>query len=262
MVDGDFGQDADLSLSGDERWELLHACAGVAGTEAAAGLLLDRIAFPYGYRPAWQGLAPVPWWRQVFAELDRGIIANPYRRLLEAAVRVYPANHEFTAIAGRHGVAPGSRLVAAPGRGYRPPVAAERPDRARGRIFLCHSKQDREAVRTLYSRLRGDGLDPWLDEEDIPPGREWEPFIRAAIRDSAAVLVCLTARAVSRRGFLYKEIRLALDVASEQPEGAIYIIPVRLEPCDIPDLLAPWQSVDLFDSRGYEKLLKGLLGSR
>ncbi len=33
-----------------------------------------------------------------------------------------------------------------------------------------------------------------------------------------------------------------------------------LEVCDIPDLLRPWQPVDLFDGRGYEKLLRALRG--
>ncbi|WP_322768811.1 toll/interleukin-1 receptor domain-containing protein, partial [Frankia sp. Cr1] len=114
--------------------------------------------------------------------------------------------------------------------------------------------------RALYDRLAHDELAPWLDEEDISPGQEREPLVRKAIRESAAVLVCLSANATNRRGFLHRAIRLALDTASEQPEGATYIIPVRLEVCDIPDALRPWQSVDLFDGRGYEKLLRALRG--
>ncbi len=63
-----------------------------------------------------------------------------------------------------------------------------------------------------------------------------------------------------RRDFIHKAIRIALDVASEQPEGATYIIPVRLEDCAVPDRLRPWRPVDLFDARGYERLLRALRG--
>jgi hypothetical protein len=42
------------------------------------------------------------------------------------------------------------------------------------RVFLCHSSGDKQAVRDLYRRLRGDGLDPWLDEENLLPGQNWD----------------------------------------------------------------------------------------
>ena len=37
---------------------------------------------------------------------------------------------------------------------------------------------------------------------------------------------------------IQKELRKALDVADEQPEGSIYLIPVRLELCEFPDRLS------------------------
>jgi rod shape-determining protein MreB len=47
-------------------------------------------------------------------------------------------------------------------------------------------------------------------------------------------------------------------VADEQPEGAIFIIPVRLEECEVPDRLRRWHWVDLFDEKGYERLVSSL----
>lgn len=52
------------------------------------------------------------------------------------------------------------------------------------RVFLYHSSADKEQVRDLHQRLRRDGVLPWLDEEDILPGQDWDGENRRAIRES------------------------------------------------------------------------------
>ena len=126
------------------------------------------------------------------------------------------------------------------------------------KVFLCHASGDKPAVRDLYHRLRGAGFDPWLDEENLLPGQDWQLEIPQAVRSSDAVLICLSRRAVTKAGYVQKEIRYALDVADEQPEGAIFLIPLRLEECEVPHRLRRWQWVDLFHEKGYERLLCAL----
>lgn len=126
------------------------------------------------------------------------------------------------------------------------------------RIFLCHSSSDKPVVRAMYRRLRTDGFAPWLDEEDLLPGQRWEEEIPRAVRGSDVVIVCLSKGSVTKAGYVQKEIKYALDVADEQPEGAIFLIPLRLEECQVPDRLSPWQWVDYFEEPGYERLLLAL----
>jgi hypothetical protein len=126
------------------------------------------------------------------------------------------------------------------------------------KVFLCHSSSDKTSVRALRSRLINDGIQPWFDEEDILPGEKWEFAIKKAIRTSDMVLVCLSVASISKIGYLQKEIRSVLDVADEQPEGTTFLIPVRLEPCDVPERLNRWQWVDLFDENGYPRLIRSL----
>jgi hypothetical protein len=130
------------------------------------------------------------------------------------------------------------------------------------RVFLCHSSEDEEQVRDLYRHLQRDGLEPWQAEEDILPGQDWDGEIRRAIQESRCVLVCLSKSSVTKRGYVQKEIKHALDVAHEQPEGAIFLIPVRLEPCQVPERLGSRQRVDLFAAGGYERLLLSLRRDR
>jgi len=65
------------------------------------------------------------------------------------------------------------------------------------RVFLCHSSADKPAVRELYQKLRavpqGDDkpwIQPWLDEEELFPGMDWNMEFEKAIEATDAVLVC------------------------------------------------------------------------
>lgn len=57
---------------------------------------------------------------------------------------------------------------------------------------------------------------------------------------------------------MQREIKFALDVADEKPEGTIFIIPLKLEECTAPARLSRWQWVNFFEERGYERLMKAL----
>lgn len=128
------------------------------------------------------------------------------------------------------------------------------------RVFLCHAKEDKPKVRELYRRLHADGIDVWLDEKSLLPGQDWRVEIPKAVRESDVVIVCMSSVSARKEGFVQAEINFALDKALEKPEGTIYIIPAKLEECDVPDKLSRWQWVNLFDDveGGYEMLMLSL----
>ena len=121
-------------------------------------------------------------------------------------------------------------------------------------IFLCHSSSDKKYVRGLCQRLISDGYEVWLDEVNLIPGQEWDPEIRKQVRKSDIVLVCLSNSSSNKEGYVQREIKIAVDEAETKPEGTIYIVPARIEPCNIPNRLTKWQWVDLFEENGYSKL--------
>lgn len=125
------------------------------------------------------------------------------------------------------------------------------------KVFLCHAHADRDPVRALYTRLTNDGVDAWLDKEKLLPGQDWELEIKKAVREADVVVVCLSKQ-FNQAGFRQKEVRLALEVAMEKPEGEIFIIPARLEECDALESLRHLHWVDLFETNGYEKLMLAL----
>lgn len=137
----------------------------------------------------------------------------------------------------------------------RPAASSAKP---KLKVFLCHSSGDKAAVKDLYFRLLADGYEPWLDSMNLVPGQDWEAEIRKAVKSSHVVVVCLSKGSTTKTGFVQKEIKLALDVADEQPDGRIYLIPARLEDMEVPERLSKWHWVNLFEDDGYRNLLGAL----
>lgn len=131
------------------------------------------------------------------------------------------------------------------------------------RVFLCHASQDKPAVRDLYQRLLSAGwIDPWLDEEKLLPGQDWNLEIEKAVESSDAVIVCVSSTSVAKEGYIQKEMRRVLDLALEKLEGTVFVIPVRLDECGIPRQVRDLQVLDYFpESRreaAFEKLTRSL----
>jgi len=83
--------------------------------------------------------------------------------------------------------------------------------------------------------------------------------IYKATRDADAIIICLSTVSVKKEGYVNKEIRHALDIAQEKPEGAIYVIPLRLDDCKPSfEQLKKLQWVDYFTPNAHERLLKSL----
>src|SRR5260370_19923253 len=124
--------------------------------------------------------------------------------------------------------------------------------------FLCHFTGDKGAVRDLYKRLQTEGIQPWLDQEDLIPGQDWQYEIRNAVRDCDIVLVCLSKSFITKVGFVQQEIGYVLEEADRQPERSIFLIPLKFEECDIPNRLSRWHWVKDFEQNSYHPLIRHL----
>ena len=126
------------------------------------------------------------------------------------------------------------------------------------KVFLCHASGDKPPVRDLYKRLTSGGVDAWLDQEKLLPGQDWRMEIPRAVREADVVVICLSKKSITKEGYVQKEIKFALDIAEEKPEGTIFLIPARLEDCEMPESLRHLHRVDLFVKGGYKKLVMAL----
>lgn len=128
-------------------------------------------------------------------------------------------------------------------------------------IFLSYDRRDLEAARRFYQQLRQAGLDPWMDEKDIPPGALWRSSIHDAIKRADFFLACLSPNTLNRPASVLEE---EWDVAQEtyrgKPQDSSYIIPVLLESCDKPPRFHPFQHVDLQATGEFARLQSFIQG--
>lgn len=126
-------------------------------------------------------------------------------------------------------------------------------------VFISYGKPDQETAIKLYHELREAGARPWIDQHDILPGRNWKTAVNKAIRECKYFLALLSSKTISTRGFVQKEIRIALDILDEFPSSEVFIIPVLTSPCNPADeRLAELHSVKLYESyeKGIQQILK------
>lgn len=130
------------------------------------------------------------------------------------------------------------------------------------KVFLCHASQDKPNVRELAQRLFAEGwIDPWLDEKKLLPGQDWRLKIEEAVETSDIVVICLSSNSVSKEGFVQKELRYAREISLEKLEESIFLIPLRIDECNVPRGLRFYQWADYFGEKKdetYNALLESL----
>ncbi len=123
------------------------------------------------------------------------------------------------------------------------------------RVFISYAREDSGRVDKLQRSLEAAGIPVWRDIADLWPGEDWRAKIRDAIAGDALVFIACFSRASLNRHASYQNEELLLAAAQlrlRRP-GEPWLIPVRLDECEIPDLdigggrtLAAVQRVDLF----------------
>ncbi len=131
----------------------------------------------------------------------------------------------------------------------------------RVRVFLAYADEDRADVKRLYAALQQSGFEPWMDREKLLPGQNWPRAIERAIDLSEFFIGCFSRRSVAKRGHFQCELDYALSVAARVPAEEIFLIPVRLNECELPrEIARRVQHVDLFPDwdRGLGQLFKAM----
>jgi len=123
-------------------------------------------------------------------------------------------------------------------------------------IFISYSKEDKKVTCSIYKMLKEHGLSPWIDVENILPGQVWEIVIEKAIRECSLFIACLSKNSVQKRGYIQAEFKKALKALEMIPEEQAFIIPVRLDECEVPFQFSKFHYLDYFSEEGPIKLVK------
>jgi formylglycine-generating enzyme required for sulfatase activity len=125
-------------------------------------------------------------------------------------------------------------------------------------VFISYARQDQNAAREIYRRVSEKGYKPWMDEKDLLPGQNFKKVIERSLTNSDFVIVCLSSASVTKRSFFQREIKHALDKLQEFRPDDIFLIPARLDACELPEEVSDYHCVDLFEEGGWDKLFESL----
>ncbi|WP_431206799.1 TIR domain-containing protein [Burkholderia cepacia] len=103
------------------------------------------------------------------------------------------------------------------------------------KVFLSYAKEDGAVVKEFHDHLKALGFDPWMDTERLLPGQAWEREIDRALNEANVVVLFMSPRSVQKRSFVTREANTAVQNLRYKHADDIYIIPVLLEPCEVPD---------------------------
>jgi hypothetical protein len=96
-------------------------------------------------------------------------------------------------------------------------------------VFLAYHSENEVAVTRVAENLRSHGLNPWLDTEQIPPGRWFQDRIEAAINQVRSAAIVIGPEGLGR--WQSVELRAFIE---ECVERRVPVIPVLLPKASMP----------------------------
>jgi TIR domain len=130
-------------------------------------------------------------------------------------------------------------------------------------VFLCHNWADKASVRRIADRLEEQGILPWLDERELPPGQPWQQLLEkqiARIR-TAAVFVGAAGVGPWQEQELYGFLR---EFVSRRSPVIPVLLPDAPDKPDLPIFLKAmtWVDFRLQDPEPLSRLIWGITGRR
>jgi len=132
-------------------------------------------------------------------------------------------------------------------------------------VFLAHNSEDKALVLRLGQQLRNQGINPWIDVEQIPPGRWFQDVIQSAVRSVKAAAIVIGMAGVGR----WQALELRAFVTRCVDRG-VPLIPVLLPGVtEIPSELVFLQDAsfvkfdcDVDEEKILSRLVWGITGER
>lgn len=137
---------------------------------------------------------------------------------------------------------------------------SDRPERGLS-IFVSHASQDKRIASRVAMGLKAFDYDTWYDDWELLPGDSIIERIEAAISKTDVLLVLLSRSSVDSK---WVRRELSAGLARQLSGKGVMVIPIVVEDCDIPDMLAGTKYVDLRSDfeRGFRQLADALTARR
>jgi len=119
------------------------------------------------------------------------------------------------------------------------------------KVFIAHASEDKKVAKKIANDLTKNGYQVWFDEWEIKVGDSIVDKINKGIKDTAYMIVLFSKNSVDKP-WVKKEMNAGLIKELERKK--VYILPAKLDQCEIPPLFSDKHYADFIIS--YKKGIK------
>ena len=135
------------------------------------------------------------------------------------------------------------------------------------KAFLSYVKENKEIIEKIDLYLTNSDIHVVTDYKNIEGGSNWKKTLQELIEGSGYFIACFSKEFNQReKTVLYRELDYAIEYTKDIPIGRIWIIPVRINECTIPnieirsrEMLTDLHRIDLFPKTAFEKGIKSIV---
>ncbi len=121
-------------------------------------------------------------------------------------------------------------------------------------VFISYSRKDISFARRLHKSLEKNGLETWIDWQDIPPSEDWLAEIHESIEQTDAFIFIISSRSVDSE-VCSQEVQYAF----ENQKRLIPIVIDDIDPGDVPPSIAALNWIFFRETDDYEASVSLLL---
>ena len=126
-------------------------------------------------------------------------------------------------------------------------------------IFISYASPDQARVIPFFEFLCESGFNAWIDCKSLKPGQNWGFEIKRELDNATFVLAFVSKNSFDRRGYVQRELKVALDRLTEKLVDDIYIIPILLDDdVAIPDQLRGIQCIKASDLKCNDRIVDSI----
>jgi hypothetical protein len=125
-------------------------------------------------------------------------------------------------------------------------------------VFLASAIEDEERVQGVADELLQQGVMTWFIRKDLLAGSHRSKAVAEAIADANRVVVFLSKASEISAAWLQRQLQWALDEQKRKPGQDRFIVPVRLDECQVPAELQEIQWLDAWVEGWCDRLIASL----
>lgn len=127
------------------------------------------------------------------------------------------------------------------------------------KVFLSHASDDKERfVLDFAKKLRGKGVDIWLDRWEMLPGDSLiDKIFEEGLKEAQAIIIVLSKNSINK-AWVKEELNTAIV---KKIDGKSKIIPVLIDECEVPESLKSTLWIKINDLNNYDIELNRIIDS-